>query len=251
MLPSTAEFFVYTAGSDEWANVIVGQLEKFLGRGQLFRRPLLTCERHCIRCDGGVYPVVKSLEKVYPDIHQALLSDYPDMPPLKKNGMTSAMRAQIVFIDDRVGNLPGDSAAVQQRQVVCPAYMALPRVPGYTIAVTGLSPEVLTRSDVIDFLRRHVDAPPQKPVTASVAASSAGTSSDTFFSHALDTLKTALKTHTIGRRRQGHVPLQNDTLRAMARPGKTANTAKVVQVDKASRASKAFKTFKPRKAAPA
>lgn len=184
LLPS-AEFFVYTAGSDEWATIIVGQLERYLNRGPLFRRPLLTCEKHCLPGPpNGMYPVVKSLEKVYPDILHALQDTYPAMLSRSK-GIPSKMRAHIVFIDDRQGNLPGDGLAVQRRQVVCPAYTALPTIPAYNIIVADTPTALLQRPEVRSFLRTTASS-------VSKQSSASCSSSDRFFSRALAAVKGAV-----------------------------------------------------------
>lgn len=209
LLPHTAEFFVYTAGSDEWATIVVAQLERHLGRGRLFRRPLLTCDTHCILRSTGPYPVVKSLEKVYPAVLLALQHDYPAMRTAGAGTGTSdrragttmilpvVMRPQIVFIDDREGNLPGDGLAVQRRQVVCPPYKATPSISPYDTAVAGLPAAVLRLPEIKDFLqRRRLSAAADGLLAASVvkrrSARHLRWAEDSFFDTALIAISDAV-----------------------------------------------------------
>jgi hypothetical protein len=104
-----AEFFVYTAGTDEWGALMVEQLEKRHAGTLSFRRPVFGRSR-CIEIPTE--PLRKSLRIIAPLVRVALQKDYPAMRALPDEAVIQRM----LFIDDLESNTIEDSP----RQLVCP-----------------------------------------------------------------------------------------------------------------------------------
>lgn len=100
------EFFIYTASTSNWANIIIPRVEKILGIS--FNRPLFTRDQ-CAYKDGRY---LKSITSIMPTIVKKLSKKYT---PVKINGMHGICSA--FLIDNTPGVLLENTHLVK-----CPTY---------------------------------------------------------------------------------------------------------------------------------
>jgi hypothetical protein len=102
-----AEVFIYTAAQKEWASVMISFIEKHIGNGFKFNRPIFSRE-YCL-LDNGI--VIKSIGKLAPIIYKKLKKKY-------NLQSSSDLKKQIVLIDNNhvIHSVDG------YRFIKCPSY---------------------------------------------------------------------------------------------------------------------------------